>query len=99
MRISATMRQLADTRAEKVGLTRFFRNPNVTAAEIIETGAARTAEAAVGRHVLLIQDTSEINYQAKAGRKRGLGRVGNGTDVGLFVHPALRATFSRKGLT
>jgi hypothetical protein len=89
MRISATMRQLADTRAEKVGLTRFFRNPNVTAAEIIETGAARTAEAAVGRHVLLIQDTSEINYQAKAGRKRGLGRVGNGTDVGLFVHPAL----------
>ena len=89
MHISATIRQLADTRAEKVGLTRFFRNPNVTAAEIIETGAARTAQAAVGRHVLLIQDTSEINYQAKAGRKRGLGRVGNGKDVGLFVHPAL----------
>jgi hypothetical protein len=89
MRISATMRQLADTRAEKVGLTRFFRNPNVTAAEILEAGAARTAQAAVGRHVLVIQDTSEINYQAKAGRKRGLGRVGNGEDVGLFVHPAL----------
>jgi hypothetical protein len=88
-RVSATMRQLADTRAEKVGLTRFFRNPNVTAAEILEAGAARTAEAAAGRHALVIQDTSEINYQAKAGRKRGLGRVGNGSDVGLFVHPAL----------
>jgi len=35
------------------------------------------------------QDTSEINYEAKARRKRGLGRVGNGEDVGLFVHPAL----------
>ncbi|TIU64660.1 MAG: IS4 family transposase, partial [Mesorhizobium sp.] len=31
----------------------------------------------------------EINYEAKASRKRGLGRVGNGTDIGLFVHPAL----------
>jgi hypothetical protein len=88
-RVSATTRRLADTRAEKVGLTRFFRNPNVTAREILETAAARTAQAAAGRHVLVIQDTSEVNYQAKAERKRGLGRVGNGTDVGLFVHPAL----------
>jgi hypothetical protein len=89
MHTSATIRQLADTRAEKVGLTRFFRNRDVTAAEILETAAARTAQAAAGRHVLVIQDTSEINYQAKAGRKRGLGRVGNGADIGLFVHPAL----------
>jgi hypothetical protein len=86
---SATMRQLADSRAEKVGLTRFFRNPSVTAAEILEASGLLTAQAAAGRHVLIIQDTTEINYQAKAGRKRGLGRVGNGTDVGLFVHPAL----------
>ena len=55
----------------------------------MKTAAARTAQAAAGRHVLVIQDTSEINYQAKAGRKRKLGRVGNGTDAGLFVHPAL----------
>jgi len=89
MHFSATMRRLADSRAEKVGLTRFFRNPSVTAAEILETGGQLTAQAAAGRHVLIIQDTTEINYQAKAGRKRGLGRVGNGTDVGLFVHPAL----------
>ena len=34
--------------------------------------------AAAGRHVPLIEDTSEINYQSKAKRKRGLGRVGNG---------------------
>jgi hypothetical protein len=89
MHVSATVRRLADTRAEKVGLTRFFRNPNVTACEILEAGAARTAQVVAGRHVLIIQDSSEINYQAKAGRKRGLGRVGNGADVGLFVHPAL----------
>jgi hypothetical protein len=83
------MRQLSDTRAEKAAITRFFRNRNVTVQEILATAAARTAEAAAGRHVLIIEDTSEINYQAKSGRKRGLGKVGNGTDIGLFVHPAL----------
>jgi Transposase DDE domain len=88
-RLTTTMRQLSDERAEKAGITRFFRNRNVTVQEIVETAAARTAEAATGRHVLIIEDTSEINYQTKSGRKRGLGTVGNGTDVGLFVHPAL----------
>ena len=89
VRVRTGLRELADNRAEKVGLTRFFRNPRVTADEILRTAAARTGAAAAGRHVLLIEDTSEINYEAKAKRKRGLGRVGNGKDVGLFVHPAL----------
>ncbi|SJM34874.1 IS4 family transposase [Mesorhizobium delmotii] len=88
-RVSAGMRRLADTRAEKVAFTRLFRNRHVSKQEIIRTAAARTAEAAAGRHVLLIEDSSEINYAAKTARKRGLGRVGNGKDVGLFVHPAL----------
>jgi DDE family transposase len=89
VRVSAGLRELADNRAEKVALTRFFRNKRVTVDEILQTAAERTGAAAAGRHVLLIEDTSEINYEAKAKRKRGLGRVGNGADVGLFVHPAL----------
>ena len=88
-RLTATMRKLTDSRAEMVAATRFFRNPKVKQAEIVETAAAQTAVAARGRHVLLIEDTSEINFEGKAGRKRGLGRVGNGNDAGLFVHPAL----------
>jgi hypothetical protein len=89
LRGTASQRGLGDTRAEQMGFTRFFRNAKVTVAEVLGTAAARTGEAAAGQHVLLVEDTSEINYQAKAGRKRGLGRVGNGEDVGLFVHPAL----------
>ncbi|WP_287178486.1 IS4 family transposase [Mesorhizobium sp.] len=88
-RVSAGLRRLADTRAEQIAFTRLFRNPQVTVPEIVRTAAARTGEAAAGRHVLIIEDSSEINYEAKASRKRGLGRVGNGKDVGLFVHPAL----------
>lgn len=86
---SATARQVAGNRAEKVGFERFFRNPKVTVDEMLETAAAATAELAAGHHVLVIEDTSEINYASKARRKHNLGRVGNGTDAGLFVHPAL----------
>jgi hypothetical protein len=50
---------------------------------------ARIAEHVSGRHILAIQDTSEINYEAKRERKHGLGTVGNGSDAGLFVHPLL----------
>ena len=84
-----SLRGLTDSRAEEVGGRRFFRNERVTASEIFAATARRTGSAACGLHVLVIEDTTEINYQAKAGRKRGLGRVGNGVDCGLFVHSAL----------
>jgi hypothetical protein len=88
-RSSAKLCRLCDTRAEEMAASRFFSNDKVTVTEILASAAVRTAQAAAGCHVLLIEDTSEINYQNKAGRKHALGTVGNGTDIGLFVHPAL----------
>jgi Transposase DDE domain len=88
-RLSAVLRQLCDSRAEKAGYTRFFNNAKVSVEEIVSAAAALTRQAAAGRHALIIEDTSEINYASKASRKQGLGRVGNGSDPGLFVHPAL----------
>src|SRR4029077_5222149 len=64
-------------------------NDRVTVEKMVIRARTRVGEIAAGRHVLAIQDTSEINYEAKRGRKRGLGKVGNGSDVGLFVHPVL----------
>lgn len=89
LRTAASQRELSDTRAEEVGFARFFHNPNVSVEELLASAAERTAQAAADREVLLIEDSSEINYQSKVGRKRGLGTVGNGKDAGLFVHPAL----------
>lgn len=83
------LRQLGDDRAEQVKFRRFLLNKAVTVEEMVSHQAMLAAKAAAGRHVLAIQDTSEINYEAQRGRKRGLGTVGNGTDVGLFVHPVL----------
>jgi Transposase DDE domain len=83
------LRKLADDRAEQVKFRRFLLNDAVTVEEIVSHRAMLVAAAAVDRHVLGIQDTSEVNFQAQHGRKHGLGTVGNGSDVGLFVHPVL----------
>ena len=83
------IRGLGDNRSEQVRLRRFLHNEAVTVEEMVAHRAMLTATAASGRHVLAIQDTSEINDQAQSGRKRRLGTVGNGSDVGLFIHPVV----------
>lgn len=88
-RQTVCLRNLADDRAEQVKFQRLLANDSVTVEEMVSHRAMFVTAAAAGRHVLAIQDTSEINYQAQSGRKRGLGRVGNGTDAGLFVHPVI----------
>jgi len=49
----------------------------------------QTAIAAAGRHVLAIQDTSEINFTTTAERRRGLGEIGKGNGRGLLLHAML----------
>src|SRR6202162_807763 len=88
-RQTVCLRKLGDNRAEKVRFRRFLMNDRVTTGRMVARVRERVAEAAAGRHVLAIQDTSEINYESKRARKHGLGTVGNGSDVGLFVHPVL----------
>lgn len=56
---------------------------------MLASAAKDCAKRVAGRHILAIQDTSEINYEAHAGRVKGLGPAGNGTDLGFFLHPSL----------
>lgn len=88
-RQTVCLRKLGDDRAEKVKFRRFLMNERVTVEKMVIRMRSQVGAIAAGRHVLAIQDTSEINYEAKRGRKRGLGQVGNGRDIGLFVHPVL----------
>ena len=83
------LRRLAGNRAREVKFGRWLANDKVTSQALLANAYARTGAAAAGRHVLAIQDTSELNHQAHAGRVRGLGTVGNGSDLGLFIHPLL----------
>ena len=88
-RRSACLRRLSNTRAEEMRFGRFLSNPNVTRQEIAREANQKTAALAAGLHVLALHDSSELNCQAHAGRTGGLGKVGNGKDVGVFIHPML----------
>lgn len=59
------------------------------ACEPIDGVCAGTGPQSAGRHVSTIQARSEINLQSHSGRVSGQGAVGNGTDLGLCVHPLL----------
>src|SRR5262249_25391568 len=65
---------------------RFLANENVSLDALLAGWGDQTAVAAAGRHVLAIQDTSEINFKTKPGRQRGLGEIGKGNGRGLLLH-------------
>jgi hypothetical protein len=48
--------------------------------------------------VLVIADTSQANFATHTGRKRGFGTVGNGKDIGVFVHPLLAMDAEHGGI-
>jgi hypothetical protein len=76
-------------RALEVRFNRFLGNARVTTERIIESWSERTVAAVKGRHVLAIQDTSEIKFNTKPGRRRGLGETGKGNVHGVLLHPML----------
>jgi hypothetical protein len=71
---------------------RFWRllgNGKVTVAKLIEGWSEQTRPAAAGRHVLAIQDTTEIQFTTTAEDRRGLGKIKKGNVYGVLLHPAL----------
>jgi hypothetical protein len=96
---SCCLRQLASGRRDReVKFGRFLHNDRVTAEEIVETAAAHTARAAQGRHVLAIQDTTDLNFTKHAKSKSGFGVIGKGLDLGLYIHPVIVVEAARAGI-
>jgi hypothetical protein len=90
---SVVIEHFAADRAEAVAAARYFRNDAVTLERIAKPGQDRLRQAAVGKRLLVIQDTTEINLTRHSGRLRyhdpHLGPVTKSTDVGFFAHPSL----------
>jgi hypothetical protein len=84
-----SLRGLSRNRAEEIQFGRWLRNKEVTVKRLIREEQDRLKPLVAGRHVLGIQDTTEINYQSQSGRVKGLGTVGDGTGIGFFMHPML----------
>jgi hypothetical protein len=86
-RQSLCLRQLGEgDRSREVSFGRFLANEKVTIERLIEGWSDLTTTAAAGRHVLAIQDTSEVNFRTKPDRRRGLGEIGKGSGRGVLVH-------------
>jgi len=82
---------LASNRAEQKAYYRFLKHPKLTEGLLIREAADRLKSLVKGRHVLCIQDTSEINLTAHDGRisdKNGLGRLDYASyALGFKIHP------------
>ena len=76
-------------RALEVRFNRFLGHDKVTPERIIKSWSESTVAAVEGRHVLAIQDTSEIHFNTTARRRRGLGEIGKGNHHGVLLHPML----------
>jgi hypothetical protein len=93
---SVRIAALAQDWAEQMAYYRLLRNERVEEADLIEglCGRSRAALEMAGAplHVLAIQDTTQLNFEAQAGRHRaesGLGVIGDGQSSGCFLHPTL----------
>jgi len=80
------LRRLGGDRKGEERAGRFFANAKVTAAKIIAGWSALTGAACAGRHVLAIDDTSEVKFPTTRQRRRGLGPVKKGNAHGVLVH-------------
>lgn len=95
---SMCLHALAEGRNEAVQFGRFLANGAVSADEMLVHAGQLTGRRAAGRHVLAIQDTTELHFAGHAASKRGFGKGGNGSDIGLFVHPTIAVDAANGGM-
>jgi hypothetical protein len=86
---SLVLREVGGDRSGEIAAHRLLSSDKVGVEEVLEPHVARTAEAARGRRVIAVQDTTEINFAGRDRRRKGLGPAGNGVSKGFFVHPVI----------
>jgi hypothetical protein len=84
---SLVIRRLGATRAGELAIHRFLSAPSVSCREMLATVAGSTLAATARRHIVVAQDTTEINFAGRGVNRRGLGAAGDGVSAGFFIHP------------
>ena len=71
------LRRLAGGRRSGiVGFSRFLANRRVAVAALLDGWGAELSPRCEGRHILAIQDSSDLNFKTTKARSRGLGEIG-----------------------
>jgi hypothetical protein len=92
------LHRLAKDRLQARRFGTFLANPWVSTAEMVIYAGQQTARRVAGRHILTIQDTTELHFATHIASKRGFGTAGNGIDPGLFLHPSLAVDADTGGI-
>lgn len=82
------LHQLANNFAEERAYGRLMRNNKVSSEDIIENYRPEVPLNLSQKHVLIVNDTSEVSFGLHSG-KTGLSKVGNGSSEGFFIHPCI----------
>jgi hypothetical protein len=85
-RSTVCVRRLGGSRGGTLRFGRLLGSGRVTVEKIIAGWAEGTQVAVAGRHVLAIQDTTEVKFKTSAKRRRGLGLVKKGNVRGVLAH-------------
>ncbi len=83
--------RVAQNRAAVVGYHRFVNNEKVNYERIMEGHYRHVARRSVGKELICIQDTCELNYHSHKGiiKPGELGTISDNKSLGLRVHPML----------
>jgi hypothetical protein len=97
LRKTVSLRRLGGSRKREVSFGRFLANDKVTPEKIVAEWGSLTGPASSGRHVLAIQDMSEVKFKTTPERRRGLGPVKKGNAFGVLVHAMVAVDASSGG--
>jgi hypothetical protein len=82
--------QKADHWSDQMAYYRFCQNDRVKESDLIDLALAHYVDQIQPEtHLLLVEDTTELNLEPHRGRikdKQGLGLTGNNKDLGFFCH-------------
>ncbi len=89
---TSILNRLSERRSEMVAFSRLMNNPKLQADGLIEK-ILISPDVVEGREVIVVQDTTEFNYQDHIHylnlQDGELGPTGNNMDMGFFLHPGL----------
>lgn len=68
---------------------RFMNSKSITPSNLLDGFMNENNKTITAKHVLLAEDTSELNFSWRKNRLKELGPVGNGIDQGFFLHPGI----------
>jgi hypothetical protein len=93
---SLVIRKLGVTRAGELAIHRFLSAPSVSCREMLATLAGRTRAATAHRHIVVAQDTTEINFAGRGPIAAGLARPATGFRRGFSSIPWSPLTARRR---